>query len=217
MQKNQAGGRARLRCTLVDTDQRRAIYQTPFLDGDLAEDVGDEDGGSEQGGGQCSEDDPRAMVQRLQSTTEGLSQAELRQKALLTGEASAREFETAWHDCLPQAQDVPFGTHTCCCMLTCRPLPCLTGLAEKSFIAWQGSRPKQLQDMAASLLPAASDLAQQSWRRVSRLFSASEVEVSAWARGGAHCVGAPSLMVPMQMLSGKFVRLIQLFQAVPPA
>ncbi len=37
--------------------------------------------------------------------------------------------------------------------------------------------------MAASLLPAASDLAQQSWRRVSRLFSASEVEVSAWAKG----------------------------------
>jgi len=87
VQKNQAGGRARLRCTLVDTDQRRAMYQTPFLDGDLAADVGDEDGGSEQGGGQCSEDDPRAMVQRLQSTTEGLSQAELRQKALLSGEA----------------------------------------------------------------------------------------------------------------------------------
>lgn len=49
--------------------------------------------------------------------------------------------------------------------------------AEKSFIAWQGSRPKQLHDLASSLLPAASHLAQQSWRRVSRLFSASEVEV----------------------------------------
>ena len=71
--------------------------------------------------------------------------------------------------------------------------------------------------MAASLLPAASDLAQQSWRRVSRLFSASEVEVSVWARGIAHCVGAPSLMVPMQMLSGKFGHFVLLFQAVSPA
>lgn len=90
MLKNQAGGRARLRCTLVDTDQRRVMYQTPFLDGDLAEDVGDEEGGSERGSGRSSLDEPRALVQRLQSTTEGLSPAELRQKALLTGAGGGR-------------------------------------------------------------------------------------------------------------------------------
>ena len=90
MLKNQAGGRARLRCTLVDTDQRRVMYQTPFLGGDLAEDVGDEEGGSEQGSGCSSLDEPRAMVQRLQSTTEGLTPAELRQKALMTGAGGGR-------------------------------------------------------------------------------------------------------------------------------
>lgn len=84
--KGQAGRRAVLRCTLVDTDPRREMYQTPFLDGDFAEDVGEEaDSGSEAGGGRSSQDEQRAMVQRLQSTTEGLSQAELRHKAMLTG------------------------------------------------------------------------------------------------------------------------------------
>lgn len=71
--KHQAGGRALLRCAVVDTDLRRAMYQSPFCDEGLEEAVGGGD------------DEQRALVQRLQSTTEAYSQTELRHKAMMSG------------------------------------------------------------------------------------------------------------------------------------
>ena len=76
--------------------------------------------------------------------------------------------------------------------------------AEKSFMAWKGSPQQQLVGAASGLLPMASDLAQQGWRRMSRLFSAAEVEVSCCASRpvGAcpGCIGAHASLPKAQML-----------------
>ena len=76
--KHQPGGRAQLRSTIVDTDMRRAMYQAEFRD------VEDE---AEDGG---EDDEARQLVQRLQSTTDVYSRADLERKAKMTGALRGR-------------------------------------------------------------------------------------------------------------------------------
>jgi hypothetical protein len=72
--RGQAGGRAHLRCTLVDTDCRRAMYGAAFVEGE-AEEEADAVAG------------PR--MDRLESRTAELSGRELRKKAMMSGGCAA--------------------------------------------------------------------------------------------------------------------------------
>jgi hypothetical protein len=99
-----AGGRLLLRSTLVDTDPRRAMYRSPFLDGEAGEAAG---GQPEQQGRQQDVRQDQAPpvqqqqgqpgqsaalagagLQRLESLTAGLSDKELRRKTFMSGVGS---------------------------------------------------------------------------------------------------------------------------------
>lgn len=78
MHKHQRGGRVMLKAAVVDQDLRRAMYQAPVVE---EEDAGGGEGPSRTASGMAQ----RQTVERLQSTTEAFSTAELRQKALMSG------------------------------------------------------------------------------------------------------------------------------------
>lgn len=195
MVKHQPGGRAVLRSTFVDTDMRRAMYRAGFVEdgeGAAAGGGGDAEPAAASGGG-----DAGPALSRLESSTEAYTGVELRMKALKSGAAFGAICEcTLGARCERSqlAQSTPPGV---CSRLAGRmldillPCPALPAPAEQSFIAWQHSAPGVVATAAAGawsqLVPAASDLALSSWRRVSRILSATgdEVRLSAGFGGDA--------------------------------